>query len=190
MADIFVSYATEDRDRIRPLVERLEREGWSVWWDRALTAGRRFDEKIEQELNAARCILVAWSHHSISLRWWCSAANEGLERNVLVPLCIDDVRPPLAFRSSHTPSLTGWPEQEGEWAVVFSGVLACRGVAAHSRGRRNAQKKSIAVLPFTNLSSDPDQSFLADGIAEQIISLLSKHPRLRVVSRASSFCVQ
>jgi adenylate cyclase len=187
MADIFVSYAAEDRDRIRPLVERLEREGWSVWWDRALTAGRRFDEKIEQELNAARCVLVAWSNHSISSRWCRTEANEGLERNVLVPLCIDDVRPPLAFRSSHTPSLTGWPEQEGELAVVLSGVRDCLGVAAPSRGERDPETKSIAVLPFTNLSSDPDQSFLADGIAEQIISLLSKHPRLRVVSRSSSF---
>src|SRR5262245_17220763 len=185
MADIFVSYASEDRDRIRPLVERLEREGWSVWWDRALTAGRHFDEKIEQELSAARCVLVAWSNHSISSRWCRTEANEGLERNVLVPLCIDDVRPPLAFRSSHTPSLTGWPEQDGELDVVLSGVRDCLGMAVPSRVEGDT--KSIAVLPFTNLSSDPDQSFLADGIAEQIINLLSKHPHLRVVSRSSSF---
>ena len=58
-------------------------------------------------------------------------------------------------------------------------------MAAPARVERDT--KSIAVLPFTNLSSDPDQSFLADRIAEQIINLLSKHPHLRVVSRSSSF---
>src|SRR4030095_11308345 len=147
MADIFVSYATEARDRIRPLVERLEQEGWSVWWDRALTAGRRFDEKIEQELNAARCVLVAWSNHSIRSRWCRIEANEGLGRNGLVPLRIDEVRPPLAFRSSHTPSLTGWPEQEGELAVVLSGVRDCLGGGAPSGGEPDPERKANPVLP-------------------------------------------
>ena len=39
MADIFVSYASEDRDRILLLVEALESQGWSVWWDRELITG-------------------------------------------------------------------------------------------------------------------------------------------------------
>ena len=34
MADIFVSYASDDRDRVQSLVEALEAEGWTVWWDR------------------------------------------------------------------------------------------------------------------------------------------------------------
>ncbi len=48
-------------------------------------------------------------------------------------------------------------------------------------------KKSIAVLPFTNLSTDPDQEYFADGIAEEIINLLAQIPNLKVSSRTSSF---
>jgi len=106
MADIFVSYAAEDRSRIKPLVETLQAEGWSVWWDHDLVAGPSFDEKIEEALDAARCVVVAWSEHSIKSRWCRAEANEGLERQVLVPMTIDKVRPPLAFRSSQTASLT------------------------------------------------------------------------------------
>jgi serine/threonine protein kinase/Flp pilus assembly protein TadD len=47
--------------------------------------------------------------------------------------------------------------------------------------------KSIAVLPFTNMSSDPEGDFFADGIAEEIINALSKIAGLRVSSRTSSF---
>jgi serine/threonine protein kinase/Flp pilus assembly protein TadD len=47
--------------------------------------------------------------------------------------------------------------------------------------------KSIAVLPFTNMSSDPEGDFFADGIAEEIINALSKITGLRVSSRTSSF---
>ena len=48
-------------------------------------------------------------------------------------------------------------------------------------------KPSIAVLPFTNMSSDPEQEFFADGIAEDIITALSRYPSLFVVARNSSF---
>jgi len=48
-------------------------------------------------------------------------------------------------------------------------------------------KPSIAVLPFDNLSGDPKQEFFSDGLTGQIISSLSKLPRLFVVARNSTF---
>jgi serine/threonine protein kinase/Tfp pilus assembly protein PilF len=47
--------------------------------------------------------------------------------------------------------------------------------------------KSVAVLPFANLSTDPENEYLADGIADEIISALTKIQSLRVTSRTSSF---
>jgi adenylate cyclase len=46
---------------------------------------------------------------------------------------------------------------------------------------------SIVVLPFTNLSSDPEQAFFADGMAEELLNLLARIPELRVISRTSAF---
>jgi adenylate cyclase len=48
-------------------------------------------------------------------------------------------------------------------------------------------KPSVAVLPFTNMSGDPEQEFLADGIAEDIITALSRYPSLFVIARNSCF---
>ena len=50
-----------------------------------------------------------------------------------------------------------------------------------------SQGKSIAVMPFTNMSSDPEGDFFADGIADEIITALSKIKALKVSSRSSSF---
>jgi adenylate cyclase len=50
-----------------------------------------------------------------------------------------------------------------------------------------SEKPSIAVLPFTNLSSDPEQEFFADGIAEDVLTTLSKIQELTVIARYSSF---
>src|SRR5258708_7017577 len=46
---------------------------------------------------------------------------------------------------------------------------------------------SIAVLPFQNMSGDPEQDYFCDGLVEDIITTLSKLPRLRVIARNSSF---
>jgi adenylate cyclase len=48
-------------------------------------------------------------------------------------------------------------------------------------------RPSVAVLPFTNMSTDPDQEFFADGIAEDVITALSRYPSLFVIARNSSF---
>ena len=109
MADIFLSYASEDRERIRLLVERLEREGFSVWWDRQLNAGPRFSEIIETEIATAACMVVAWTKAALNSDWVFDEANEGRQRDILIPALLDDVRPPLGFRGMHTANLTDWP---------------------------------------------------------------------------------
>jgi adenylate cyclase len=48
-------------------------------------------------------------------------------------------------------------------------------------------KPSLAVLPFTNMSGDPEQEFVSDGIAEDVISALSHYPSLFVIARNSTF---
>ena len=48
-------------------------------------------------------------------------------------------------------------------------------------------KPSIAVLPFVNMSGDPEQEYFSDGISEEIITALSKTPKMFVIARTSSF---
>jgi serine/threonine protein kinase/TolB-like protein/Flp pilus assembly protein TadD len=49
------------------------------------------------------------------------------------------------------------------------------------------RERSIAVMPFVNMSPDKDQDFFADGISEELLNLLAKIPQLRVISRTSAF---
>jgi Skp family chaperone for outer membrane proteins len=108
VARIFLSYASEDRDRAREIAADLEALGWAVWWDHKLQAGKTFAGVIESEIKKSDCVLVLWSKASITSRWVRDEANEGLERGVLVPVLIDAVEPPMGFRSIHAANLIGY----------------------------------------------------------------------------------
>lgn len=108
MADIFLSYANEDRERVATLARELLSHGWSVWWDRVIPAGRVFDEVIEEEIDSAKCIIVVWSHSSVKSRWVKTEAEEGSARGILVPVLIDEVTIPLAFRRIQAASFLDW----------------------------------------------------------------------------------
>ena len=67
-----------------------------------------------------------------------------------------------------------------------------RELAAKEKGRTEALvesygDQSVAVFPFVNMSSDPEQEYFSDGIAEELLNLLARVPELRVISRSSSF---
>lgn len=123
MADVFVSYASEDRDRIAWIVDAIEQAGCSVWWDRRIGLGASFDREIERELDAAACVVVIWSKHSIESEWVRNEAHEALERGVLLPVSIDDVKPPLAFRRTQTAQLTV-PASSGELDSLLAEIAS------------------------------------------------------------------
>jgi hypothetical protein len=108
MADIFISYASQDRDAARTLSERLVEHGHSVWWDRTIPPGRAFDEVIQEALSTARCVIVLWSAHSIQSNWVKVEAEEAMARNRLVPALIEAVAAPIQFRRIQAANLVGW----------------------------------------------------------------------------------
>ena len=76
MRDVCMSYAREDRERARVLAQALQSCGWSVWWDPEILPGETWDEVIERELAAARCVVVLWSSQSIGKKWVRRAADD------------------------------------------------------------------------------------------------------------------
>jgi TIR domain len=108
MNDIFISYSREDHPTARQLADMLERMGWTVWWDTRLKAGEIWDETIERELAAARCVVVLWSKSSVEKRWVREEARRAEARQSLVPALIEQVDIPFGFGLVQAENLTGW----------------------------------------------------------------------------------
>ncbi len=110
MSDIFISYASEDRPWVEPFAKALEQRGWVVWWDRHIPTGQTYDDVIWNALQAAKCVVVVWSAHSIASEWVKEEASEAKKKNILLPVRIDEARPPFGFSRRQTQSLVGWQD--------------------------------------------------------------------------------
>jgi len=69
MTQVFLSYAEEDRERARALVQLLKKKEWTVFWDRDLLVGPNYRDALADELEHARCVIVLWSEESVHSEW-------------------------------------------------------------------------------------------------------------------------
>jgi TolB-like protein len=204
MADVFVSYAREDKARVAPLVAALEGQGWAVWWDPAIAPGQEFDRLIATELSGAAAVVVVWTAASVESRWVRGEAREAADRGILVPVRFGDAQLPIDFRALHTADLGDGEnlERSSSFRDVVSvvGTLVARRDASRSRpaGPEPVSapaanhspptiRAAICVMPFSNQSGDAEQQALSEGMAEDIITELSRWRRLDVRSRSASF---
>ena len=124
MADIFISYSGEDKTNVKVIAELLEQQGWSVWWDRQIPIGQQFDTVIEEELAKAYCVIVIWTKRSVASEWVKNEANEASQLGKLVPVLLENVPLPLAFKRTETALLLNW-DGEGdhpELALLFQSI--------------------------------------------------------------------
>jgi hypothetical protein len=150
MADVFVSYARADAAAARALAEHLEREGFSVWWDRKIPVGEAFDEELGEQLDAARCVVVLWSGESVKSAWVRNEAAEGLAKRALFPVMLETLRLPFGFRRLQTADLTGWtpPERHAGLDGLTAALKAALGGSARSRPLpKNAASTASAEQP-------------------------------------------
>jgi adenylate cyclase len=201
VADVFVSYARSDKPRVAPLVAAIEANGWTVWWDPEICPGQEFDRQIALELKIATAVLVVWTRNSVESRWVRGEAREGAERGILVPVRFERADLPIDVRTLHTTDFDDWGEDPRspqaqevmralgtmiarQRALQSATAISASGPSASAHGYARA---AICVLPFANMSGDPEQEYFSDGITEDIITDLSKVSALAVTSRNSAF---
>jgi len=158
--DIFVSYASKDRERARPLVETLRTFGWTVWWDRELKPGETWDEVIGKALAAARCVVVLWSANSVASDWVRIEAEHARQRGTLVPVYLEMVALPAPLDRVHAADLTGW-NSEAWHPAIQQVVKAIR--------EKLAKRWATPALtnPITNPAALPAMGPLPVAIAPQ-----------------------
>ena len=191
MSEVFISYARSSEEQATQVEEALRSAGYGVWRDAELPAHRTYADVIEERLKAAKAVVVLWSAEAAKSQWVRAEADAARELATLVQASVDGTVPPIPFNQIQCADLGEWNgggDHPG-WRKLNASVEALAGARARSThvpvSRR--QKTSVCILPFANMSGEPEQEYFSDGISEDITTDLSKVSALAVTARNTAF---
>lgn len=158
MATIFLSYSREDSGRVRPLAAALKKQGHTVWWDEQVGGGDQFTQAIQDALDKADVVVVAWSSASVQSAWVRDEAAHGRDSGKLVPVSIDGSPPPLGFREYQAIDLSSWG---GRGSKPIEPVMK----AIDSRAGRKSRKRSPGRTRIETRRGLSKRSWIAAALA-------------------------
>ena len=192
MSDVFISYARSSEKQAKQIEETLRDAGFGVWRDAELPAHRTYADVIEERLKSAKAVVVLWSAEAAKSQWVRAEADMAREAGTLVQASVDGTIPPIPFNQIQCAELNGWIREidHSGWRKLEASVAALVGRAAvisEKKGRPTTREISVCVLPFVNMSGEPEQEYFSDGISEDITTDLSQVSALEVIARNTSF---
>ncbi|HQR11137.1 MAG TPA: TIR domain-containing protein [Casimicrobiaceae bacterium] len=206
---IFLSYASQDADAARRICDALRAAGLEVWFDQSeLRGGDAWDASIRRRIKDCRLFVPlisantnARSEGYFRLEWKLAVDRSHLmadDQPFLFPVIVDatseqGARVPDRFRERQWSRLTD-ASSIAAFAAWIPHMLPA-GAGAPPTAARDAETTSpgiddtpsIAVLAFANRSSDAEDEYFSDGLADELLNVLAKIRGLRVAARTSSF---
>jgi TolB-like protein len=206
---VFISYSPRDSSIAGDVCSALERDGFGCWIaPRDVPPGVLYADAIVRAIDSASVVVLVLSQHAAASPPVIHEIERATwNRRVILAVRIDGERiPPVLeyfLNASHWLDASASVPADSLPRVVeavrrlldpaatpFAAPGALREAPA---GRSPAsavphdRTRSIAVLPFANMSTDPDQEYFSDELAEEIINLLAHVPGLKVIARTSAF---
>jgi TolB-like protein len=204
--EVFISYASPDRATADALCVAMETAGVTCWIaPRDINPGEFYADAIVHAIDAAKVMVLVLSQQtSASPHVAREVERATSKRCAIVSFRIDQFTMPPALEyflnASHwlDASMAGVTATVPVLVDAVKRLLASdatpgdvwskrRGSAASASPRAAIGTNAIAVLPFANMSTDQDQEYFSDGLAEEIINLLAQIPGLKVIARTSAF---
>jgi hypothetical protein len=187
VADVFISYSQARRDLTEALAADLEAQGYTVWWDTKLIAGKRFTEVINRELDAARAVIVIWTPDSIASDWVYSEAQHARSQGKLIPVRVPELEPlqiPKPFSALHTDLV-------GNRAAILKALRELKVVPENPSRKAATAPRPRPIAPAATCPRQPDRDKGGAGVQKQRIldKLNTAAVHTASVSLLSSFIV-
>jgi adenylate cyclase len=213
-ADVFISYSREDKERVLGLAAKLRAAGVSIWIDQGgIDGAAMWGEEIVNALENAKVLLLmvtdaAVRSHNVAKEVVLASERKGH----ILPVHLESTRIPPSLKYplagiQHVEYYTGDPEENLRTILrslqrvgvsitptddAPAAALASEAVAGMLHGpaapvaEAGMEPGALAVLPFDNISPDPETDYFSDGLTEELIARLSLVSEIELVSRWAS----
>jgi TIR domain len=131
MADVFISYAREDKARAEQVARGLVGLGLDVFWDSEIPPGQTWADYIQDKLTSCKAVVVLWSENSTKSQWVREEARMGRDHGRLIPAMIDSAQAPFGFGEVQAANLADWTgaPDHSEWRRFSEAVRAAASAA-------------------------------------------------------------
>lgn len=193
---IFVSYAHNDAAVVFPEMVRLRDAGFNIWYDEGIRPGSSWREEVALALTESRLFLYFVTENSVGSENCHQELNFALSRDrkiLAVHLSSVNLTAGIELSLSNKQAIVKPDMSEAAFADKLIGAIRSLMPTLSPVLRtdvtpvREIKTNSVAILPLVNRSSDSENEYLCDGIAEELITGLSRVSDLRVASQLQSF---
>jgi len=195
---LFVSYAHDDAALVYSEISALRNQGFNIWYDEGIRPGTSWRDEVALALTQCSVFLYFITPRSVASSNCLNEVNFCLSRERKV-LCIhlENTELPIGLelslsamqaiiKADHASEVYVEKLTEGLKSLMPKGTALAEISPLQSKSNK-PDVKSIAILPFVNRSNDPDNEYLCDGLAEELITGLAKIDDLKVSPQLSSF---
>lgn len=161
MADVFLSYARDDKQRAAAIAKALEQQGYDVFWDNEIPPGATWADYLQSKIQGAKVQVVLWTATSVQSQWVREEARIGRDAKKLVPIVLDSAMPPFGFGEVQAVDLTAWrgDAEDAAWKRFLAGLASLVQQGGGSIGQPKPGPKSVSMpagvasLPETQAST-------------------------------------
>jgi TolB-like protein/Flp pilus assembly protein TadD len=209
-ADVFISYSREDKDRVLELAAQLRASGVSIWIDHGgIDGAAMWGEAIVQAIENAKVMLLMVTEASVRSH---NVAKEVVltseRKGHILPVLLEPTSIPTSLKYplagiQQIEYFQGPPEESlksilrslqklGVNLTAVQGTPSAGDVPASGKaagvptGDGAIEAGALAVLPFDNISPDPEADYFSDGLTDELIARLSLVSEIELVSRWAS----
>ncbi|HVY87171.1 MAG TPA: toll/interleukin-1 receptor domain-containing protein [Caulobacterales bacterium] len=171
MADVFVSYAREDRARADLVARNLAAMGIEVFWDSEIPPGQTWADYVEAKLSKCKAVVVLWSETSTKSQWVREEARMGRDRGKLIPAMIDGSVAPFGFGEVQAANLSTWNGEpdHAEWRRFAEAVRNAAGAPVHNAPPPTPQPMPARPATVPPPTVAPPQAFASAPAASNVI---------------------
>ncbi len=173
MADVFISYAREDRAVADQIARGLQALGLECFWDTEIPPGQTWADYIEGKLTACRAVIVVWSAHSVGSQWVREEARMGRDKGKLIPVVMGGAAPPFGFGEVQAADLSAWRGEPGypEWTRFANAVQTAVGGAAAPTPRPQPEQRRAFSTAATPTPTGATENLSPIGYVQKCLRL-------------------